>query len=203
MSTAVAAEVPICFVDTETDGVHDGRKVWEIGAIRREPDGDETTYHAFVEIDLATADKFGLRVGGFYDRHPMGRFLSRLDRTPPSTTWPSACVTRDRAAIDIARITHGANIIGAVPSFDTEVLDRLLREQGLTSAWHYHLGDVENLAVGFLAGRGQPMPPPWSSSELTAALGVEPGADDEKHTALGDVRWAMRMYDAVMSGGPA
>jgi len=62
---------PLCFIDTETDGVHPGRKPWEIALIRR----DETGEHEqsfFVDIDLSTADPFGLRVGRFYDRHPLG-----------------------------------------------------------------------------------------------------------------------------------
>jgi hypothetical protein len=30
------------------------------------------------------------------------------------------------------------------------------------------------------------------------ALGVESASEDERHTAMGDVRWVMRMYDAIM-----
>jgi hypothetical protein len=57
--------------------------------------------------------------------------------------------------------------------------------------WHYHIIDVEILAAGKLGAI-----PPYSSSELTAALGV---VVDEatKHTALGDVEWAMALYAAA------
>lgn len=185
---------PLCFLDTETDGVHPDRVAWEIGAIRREPDGTETARRWFVDVALATADPFGLRIGGFYDRHPFGRYLSGAAESfdHRATLGPYA------AAMQVARITHGAHIVGAVPNFDTECLAALLRNQDLTPAWHYHLVDIENLAVGYLAGQGKPIAPPWKSDELTEALGLPPTPDDEKHTALGDAKWAMRVYDAVM-----
>lgn len=61
---------PLCFVDCETDGVHPGRQPWEVAIIRREPDGPQDVVRFFVELDLSTADPFGLRVGRFYHRHP-------------------------------------------------------------------------------------------------------------------------------------
>jgi hypothetical protein len=46
----------------------------------------------------------------------------------------------------------------------------------------------------------RPLPSlPWKSHDLSAILGVESAVEDE-HTALGDARWAMRVYDAVMAG---
>jgi hypothetical protein len=193
----------LCFVDTETDGIHPHRCVWEIALIRREPDGRETTAAFFVELALDTADPFGLRVGRFYDRHPLGRYLSGQAHQLEEPQKVGTYLTREAAAHKVARFTHAAHIVGAVPNFDTEALDALLRWQDLAPAWHYHLVDVENLAVGFLAGRGEPVAPPWSSEGLSLALGVEPAAPEERHTALGDARWAMRVYDAVMSGGPS
>jgi len=183
---------PICFVDIESDGVHPTRRPWEIAVIRRD-DGGETEWSAFVEIDLSTADLFGLRIGRFYDRHPLGQALSG------SEPWFDAHGMRQlEAARIVARMTHGAHLFGAVPSFDTETLDPLLRANGLVPAWHYHLADVETLAVGFLAGQGRVMRPPWDSDDLTRAIGVEPASEDERHTALGDARWAMRIHDKIM-----
>lgn len=200
MSTAEPAPAPLAFVDTETDGVHPGRKLWEVAIVRREPDGTETEWETFVDIDLSTADPFGLRVGRFYQRHPLGRELSG---TPDTWDPPDPLPSRvDDVAHRVAQLTHGAHLIGAVPNFDTEVLDQLLREHGLLPAWHYHLVDVENLAVGYLARRGEPMAPPWSSEGLSGALGVPVASEQERHTAMGDVRWAMRMYDAIL-GQPA
>jgi hypothetical protein len=98
-------------------------------------------------------------------------------------------------------MTYGAHLVGAVPNFDTEVFDPLLRAHGLAPAWYYHLQDVETLAVGYLLGQGKPAPElPWKSDELMAEIGVEPPAEDERHTALGDARWAKRAYDVIMGG---
>lgn len=113
------------------------------------------------------------------------RFWAKVDVGDESSCW---------------NMTHGAHIVGAVPNFDTEVLEALLRENGLTPAWHYHLIDVENLAVGYLNGRGHgAFRPPWDSDEISTALGLDPIPDAERHTALGDARWAMRIYDAVLA----
>lgn len=195
---------PLCFVDTETTGVGPDRQIWEIGIVRREPDGFETDLHAFLPIDLGKVpDDFGLRVGKFWDRHPIGRFISGGPTAEVELALGSVgrgTRSEDSVALAVMRITYGAHIIGAVPSFDTGPLETLLRGNGCMPKWHYHLGDVENFAVGYLAALDVKLPPPWTSAELTEALGVDPGAEDEKHTALGDVRWAMRMYDRMFGG---
>jgi hypothetical protein len=197
------SQTPICFVDTETDGIHPTRKPWEIAMIRRHGEF-QVEMSFFVDIDLSTADPFGLRIGGFYERHPLGRSLSGLDDFDPVASWADPDFkSQMEAAHMVARMTHGAHLIGAVPNFDTEVLDRLLRAAGILPDWHYHLIDVETLAVGYLRSNGvddQVLPLPWKSDDIMAALGVEPPADKDRHTALGDARWAMRTYDKVMSG---
>ena len=60
---------------------------------------------------------------------------------------------------------------------------------------------AEALAVGYLAGSDENLRPnvrpPWKSDQLTEALGIV--VDDmDKHTALGDARWAKALYEAVM-----
>ena len=211
---------PIVFLDTETDGVHPGRKVWEIAMIRRDGVG-ERELSMFVDIDLSTADPFGLKVGGFYDRHPLGQYLAGATDSAHVDPWsPAGAVTPGYAADVVARWTHGAHIVGAVPNFDAEVLAGLLRDNGLTPAWHYHLIDIESMAVGYLSGLSahghssdtcaetpncdgdeMPLPLPWKSDALSRAVGVEPPTEEERHTAMGDARWAQRVYDAI-TGGP-
>jgi hypothetical protein len=198
---------PLVFVDTETDGVHPGRKVWEVAMVRRDASG-ESAASFYVEIDLSTADPFGLRVGRFYERHPLGLWLSGSgayeDRPEPDDEDTEYVSTRE-AAYWVARLTHGAHLVGAVPNFDAETLNRLLRQQGLIPGWHYHLIDVEALAVGYLHGQLtvptrlpiSELTLPWDSDELSRACGVEPPGEEERHTALGDARWAMRLYDAI------
>ena len=177
---------PLCFIDTETDGVHPGRKAWEVAWIRREPDGTETEAHLFLPIDLATSDPNGLRVGRFYDRHPHGRRVSRPvgERTGQVTAEKSA-------AAAIARATHGAHIVGAVPNFDTEVLDRLLRANGHAPAWQYRLVDVLSLTAGYVGGLVGGL------TDCATACGIRVDSALE-HTALGDARTALRIYDHVM-----
>lgn len=193
---------PICFVDTETTGLHAGRLPWDVAVIRREPDGTQVEWQAYLDVDLSNADPFGLRVGRFYERHPLGRWLSGRDGELDAAWRLHDMVTlaSQVAARRFARMTHGAHIVGAVPNFDTETMAKLARDQELINAHHYHLIDIETMIVGFLASRGEPIAPPWDSDELFAAVGVTT-TEDERHTALGDARTVMRAYDAVMSGG--
>lgn len=187
---------PICFIDTETDGVHPDRKVWEIAMIRRSDKG-ERYKEFFVEIDLSTADPFGLKVGGFYERHPLGRSIAtgsgveQYDQERVAST-----LSMTDAALAVARMTHGAHLVGAVPNFDAECLAALLRNERLIPSWHYHLVDVEAMAVGFLA-HTTTLALPWKSDDLSRAIGVEPPSETARHTAMGDAEWAMRIYDRI------
>ncbi|TKG67033.1 hypothetical protein [Prauserella endophytica] len=216
----------LCFIDTETTGVHPDRQVWEIAMIRDEPGYGEASF--FVDVDLSNADPFGLKVGGFYERHPQGRFLSartHVDERFPDPFDPIARAkyqTRDEAAETVARWTHGCHLVGAVPDFDARTLDPLLRKHGLIPAWHYHLIDIEAMAAGWLlraanalydrsegaddiVQRAQDMRDtalaPWKSDDLARACGVEPPSEEERHTALGDARWVKRWYEAITGGG--
>jgi hypothetical protein len=198
---------PILFLDTETTGLHPGRRAWEVAMIRRDDEGRRETSF-FVSVDLTHADPFGLKVGRFWDRHPVGRKLSGKECNTPGDLAP--VLSQHDAAKEIMRWTFGAHIVGAVPNFDTETLAGLLRSQGYMPAWHYHLIDVENIAIGWLLGRQQSgwvsldgdggaldLTPPWSSDALSKACGVTAATEAERHTALGDARWVERWYDQM------
>lgn len=127
--------------------------------------------------EVSLAHPIALEVGRFHERYAQER--------PPHRPE------------DVARDLHdllgdGVHLAGSVVSFDEERLRRLLWRHGLSPQWHYHLVDVEALAAG-KAG----LPPPWDSEALSRALGIDPDAFD-RHTALGDARWAKAVYDAVM-----
>jgi DNA polymerase III epsilon subunit-like protein len=196
----------ICFIDTETTSLRHDRRAWEIGIIAR--DGGKDIEHSWLieadDLDLGNADVMSLKIGRFYDRHPQ----YRLDREPELTD----CEDEGEALRHIEAITRGAHLVGAVVSFDADVLGQRMRAHGICPSWHYHLVDVEALAVGFLAGSpaygASPagskqretrdlIAPPWKSDDLSAALGITV-TEDERHTALGDAKWARAIYDAVM-----
>ena len=145
-----------------------------------------------------------------------------------SVPYPAEATSRSEVAERLAKLLGGAHLVGAVPSFDAAFLTRFLRRHGQAFTAHYHLVDVEALAAGWIAGRraevfatefagqerddrlgaladilGQVDPsPPWDSGNLSRAVGVAP-EDFERHTAIGDARWAKAIYDAVMNGGTA
>ena len=64
--------------------------------------------------------------------------------------------------------------------------------------WHYHLIDVEALAIGFLAAKGTRFDLPWDSDDLSRAVGVEPL--EARHEALYDALWAKQIYETVVNG---
>jgi DNA polymerase III epsilon subunit-like protein len=184
---------PVVFVDTETTGLDpDRHEIWEVGLI----EADGTEHHWFLPVDLGSADPVALKIGRFHDRHPHGYHAphDEVDDEPHVTN-------RRTFAYDFARLTAGCHLVGAVVSFDEERLRKLLRANGACPDWHYHLVDVESLAAGWLARnftRDAISPePPWNSRDMTTALGVTVD-ESEKHTALGDARWAAAIYEAVM-----
>jgi oligoribonuclease (3'-5' exoribonuclease) len=196
----------LVFVDCETTGLDpDRHEVYEIGLI----DGNGAELHLWInDAPLATAEPTALRIGRYYQRWPHREQTAQLQRSPiflgvPYNPWlaqlPKPYIVDGKtAAWIVAAATAGAHLIGAVPSFDAAFLDRLLRRHNLVPAWHYRLVCVEALAAGKLG-----IPPPWDSNELAARAHAELSDDPlevERHTALGDARWARAIYDAVMGG---
>jgi hypothetical protein len=176
----------IIFMDTETTGLALTDDIWEFAAIRREDDGTETEHHLFIEH---SSDKCEALPESFQVDH-----RARFPRNG------IGIVTREQAAGVIHNLTADRpHIVGAVPNFDTERLSILLRAYGHKPGWHYHLIDVENLAVGWLAASGIPIDLPWNSDVISAACGVEVPVD-ERHTAMGDASWARAIYDKIMGG---
>lgn len=174
---------PIVFLDTETTGLHADRRPWEIAWIRREIDGTETERCIQIaDVDLSNAELKGLQVGRFHERWTGGpqvalRLMSTaFDLTPVD----QRTVLLEFAAADVVeKATRGAIIVGAVPSFDAEVLAAMLRRHKLCPAWHYQLVDVETLAAG------------W----LTNFPGLIPGTDE-----IDDARAARTAAEAALYG---
>lgn len=172
----------IAFIDTETTGLGPDDEVWEFAGRRRNADGTSEDLHLFIEHDTRKAQH--LPVPFYRD------YLSRFH-------WVNSDGTC-AAASRIQKFTMGAHIVGAVPNFDTEKLARMMRAEGYEPKWHYHLIDVENLIVGYLASINAVPPLPWKSDNLSRAVHVDPD-QFERHTAMGDVLWVEAQYDAVMN----
>lgn len=183
---------PLIFLDTETTGLcPDIHMPWEIAWQTAIHDGSTLTpvaaYRAVIELSYdaqCNADDEALKVGRFEQRYqnpqPSGEVLS----------WLQADIARVMLRAGTHRVPH---LVGAVPSFDHAMM--CVNHIGWPGfgegLWHYHLIDVETLAAGKLG-----IAPPYTSSDLTSALGVT--VDDDKiHTAAGDVEWALKMYAAV------
>lgn len=196
---------PIVFVDVETDGLHPGARAWEIALIRRQPGRDDVETVMLVEIPLTgDSDPRALALGGFYERHPLGRYLAgtlgeNVPRPGKGSSWKGYVSAYD-AARTVARVTHGASLVGVNPAFDARVLERLLRSQGVLPAWDYHLLDLVAMSVGWINAADDlpPVFPPVSSTQLSQLCGVQPPAAEARHTAQGDARWARRWWDAIM-----
>lgn len=194
----------LAFVDTETTGLDpDRHQIWEVALIV-----DDQEFRWFLPVDLGRAEPVALTIGGYHERHPQ-RFGSDEAISDTDFAYPS------QFAPDFAALTRGCHLVGAVISFDEERLRKLLRSNGACPEWHYHLIDVEALAVGYLAGvsdalvrygrasapdgvQAAPVGLPWKSEDVSRLLGVDP-EQFNKHTALGDARWAKAIYEAVTS----
>ena len=204
MSNPNTAVTKIAAIDCETTSLRHDRRAWEIAVITREPgrpQREDSWFISAADLDLGNADLMSLKVGRFHERHPGGGATSR------ETTVLKLVEAR----------TRGAHLVGAVPSFDAEVLANRMRANGICPSWHYHLTCVENLAAGWLfrhaavlenreatieeaARLRQVASPPWKSDDLSAALGIKVSNED-RHTALGDAKWARAIYDAVTGHG--
>jgi len=196
---------PLIFLDCETTGLEPDDDIWELAAIRREPSGDTGTWVYRVEHDLAKAARLPEPFRGDHERrynadHAITReeladLIGHVFTVPDGTPYDQR-----------------PHVIGAVPSFDTRHLERVLRGHGRPIPWHHHIQDAETLALGYVAAMAKEYPdsryanylaegvPPIHSDDLSSLIGVDPERF-ARHTALGDAQWAMAIWDHVMSGG--
>lgn len=205
-------DAPIVFMDTETTSLDPiRRRPWEIAMIRREPDGLTTdTLLQVSGVDLRDAEPMALQIGGFYQRYGLhrdgsnpaeydGDFVTKPESVVFPAGDPTKWVREARAAWLVHKLCAGAVVVGANPQFDTVTLEPLLRRHGLAPSWHYRPVCIEAVAYGFLraAAPDLEIQLPWKSDDLGRALHVEPAPAYERHTALGDARWVMRMWDRI------
>lgn len=185
--------IPV-FIDTETTGLRRGYRPWEIALLRREADGTESEITIFIDVDdldLANAEDSALAVGRFEARHPQ-----RGGALGPNQVLLAGA----DAAREVQQRTAGAQLFGINTGYDVTALDGLLGRHGLDAQWFYVSEDLLSLGRGYLLGRGDQCPP-RSSERLSTACGVEVPSSADRHTAMGDARWAARWYDRLCVGG--
>lgn len=181
----------LAFVDTETTGLDKGiHRIWEIAIITEE---DEHLFQIPLSVDEV---RWANPVA-----QSMTKFAERYQYPIDGYSFYNHDAVALRKAIwrDVYRLTQGRHIVGAVPNFDTERMEPEIKRVGFEPGWHYHLIDVEALAVGWLQGRGEfDLELPWNSKELSRKVGVDPAEFQPSHTALTDARWARALYMKVM-----
>lgn len=209
------------WIDTETTGLDpDFHEIWEVGLILWESDNGHTGPGVTsmrkprelawqLPVDLGRADPMSLAFNRFHERRDE-RFRQEGGWGAP-IVYPTEGPSTTEQALDVwcaefTDLTRGAHVLGMVPSFDTDRLWRLLRRNGACPMWHYQPVDVEAVAAGFILGtigdseRGQTVAAlPWDSDALSLMLGLDPDNYD-RHTALGDCRWARDLWVAIHEG---
>lgn len=176
----------VVFLDTETTGLDpDIEEIFEIAVVKWTPTG-WTNYVAHLEPDPGVLARM----------HPKALEVNRyFERTSSNWLWhhPPA------VAAELTQLLDGVHIAGAVPDFDARFLTAFFKKLRLPRPnWHYHLIDVEVLATGFLAAKGQFVDIPYDSEQLSRLLGIDPDAGYDRHTALSDARWAKAMFEACL-----
>lgn len=179
----------LVFLDTETTGLHPGRQPWEIAIIRRTGEG-QRQLHLCVDVqdlDLETADPAGLEISGFHKRHPQVRMRP--------LQFPRVFRAAEAVSL-VEEWTAGATIVGVIPRFDTECLTQMFVNHGVRPAWNPEPVDVVATTASRLRARG--LTPDADYANLSLQFGVKTPTAGQRHTALGDARWAMRWYDKLL-----
>ncbi len=206
MEKLALADRATVICDTETTGLHDDCNVWDIGMIVRAP-GADRAHDMEIQIivtdaDFSDATAEALEIGKARERHPA---FGVRDRRPAVEY-----MTRRDAAEVVEATVRDAIIVGIVPSFDERALKKLLRDNGYPWFGYYDLRDAKQLACGWLLGAraaGKDVPHPasvdWKSEQVSELMGIPRPGDADRHTAIGDARWARDLYDVVMASSAA
>lgn len=196
----------IVFLDTETTGLDPAKEqVFEVAVVR--PDGKHKVW---------TFEPHPLTVRNM---HPKALEVTRYKERTSHRDWTWTAGLNDgysvwrKAMEDLSTWLTGKHIVGAVPDFDARHLTSMYREFNLdVPKWHYHLIDVEVVAVGYIksvAKRSRAfglkqevkelealIKPPYKSDELAEYFGVTIH-DNDRHTALGDALWVKRWWESL------
>lgn len=199
---------------------------WELALIAEDHplgamyDGEWVLTRPFITLD--GADPGALRIAGFYARcaplrlntcglggdiHVRGpaAFTTEWVDSRPNNDERAEALAKAQAngewvdernmAYVVATVLAGAVIVGCRPEFDLPFISKWLAEHGHHLAADYHTIDVAQATLGrfphILRNRK------YRSDDLAALMDVEPPPPTERHTALGDARWARRWLTAL------
>lgn len=193
----------LLFTDSETTSLvnpwrPNGRRVWEATFTRVEAGRVTGTATYLVgDVDLQHANPESLEIGGFRDRHPHGRGPGFVPANQVVTEAQLAALVWEATRIGPDRDGR-VHLVAANPTFEHENFSNLLYRHGYGDGqWSHHLVDINALAAGATG-----TPPPWSSSALSAAVGVDRAVYGRAHTSAADTDWHQAVYTAVMADRP-
>lgn len=208
--TDLGMDRPLAVTDCETTSSEvpwliNGRRAWDIGVKRVDPDGAVTALQWFVdvaELELRYANPRALEVGGFHRRHPQANGehgMMRWDvEVSDDGTWlpgrsqQGDVLTGEASAWRLSSLLGGCVIAGATVQFDVDTYaDAINRRDAPPPTWDYHLLNVTDLGAGRALAEASDLDrpaPPYSLNRVAAALGVTNVIPSElRHTAWGDV----------------
>lgn len=189
---------PLLFLDTETTGLMPGEaQVWDLAWCLVTADGERVTGGGLcLPVPRLGPREWSMTVGHYFPPDMPAEFVADYKRRwdyEKARSLPVLMVELTNACAEASGEGGLAPfLVGMVPTFDQEMLrPTLTRVLGATAMpWHYHLVDVETLIAGSFG-----ILPPTSSDELSRMIGVDPDRF-ERHTAWGDVLWAMALFEA-------
>jgi hypothetical protein len=180
--------------------------IWEFAVQVRPPEGGRCEHLWRMKPAVAVASEEALSVGRFYERtadmcatckNPRGAHDILTLQGAPEWSSPAAL------AGEVALLLNDVTLLAANPTFDAGFLAAFLAKYGHAGTWHYRLRDIGSMAYGYLCAQreagtyyGDIPPIDAGTDDFALALGVH-AFSFERHSALGDVRLAAAMLDAI------
>lgn len=218
-----------CDTETTGFYVDAGHEAWEVAVIVRRDGGTvEKSWQLPVDVSKADPQSLAMN-GWYrrstQHKHPSSvtQFID-VDDDGTGSERRAGLISHRLFAAEFMELVHGCSLIGAVPSFDERFVTKALRKGNGVHCWHYQPIDVETLAVGWILGMSEATAtlsaaagegttsgerelaevaellrmPPWDSETISNVIGVNPDLF-ERHSALGDCRWAEAIWDLIMT----
>ena len=185
------------------------------------------------DVDLSNADLIALKIGRFHERHVRADELVGRGKTMPKGSILTSEAAAARTVELWTRGAHIVGAVpnfdtetlaamlrrhGLCPAWHYHLID----VEALAFGWlhgvaaHGHSSvacadsPVDCVAWSHMVefGMAEDDGPditslPWKSDSLSRACGVEPPSEEERHTAMGDACWAMRLYDRIIGSDVA